>query len=65
MAKIKLFLFAFIAISMLSSCASTEKEDQDEHLSEERLYNKAHKQLAKTKYKKAAETLDKVELEYP
>lgn len=65
MAKIKLFLFAFIAISMLSSCASTEKEDAEENISVERLYNRGHKQLAKTKYKKAAETFEKVELEYP
>ncbi len=65
MAKIKLFLFAFAAISMLSSCASFEKEDKNERVSVERLYNRGHKQLAKTKYKKAAETFEKVELEYP
>lgn len=64
MAKLRLFLAAFIVFSMLGGCASSDKTE-DEHISVEHLYNRGHKQLAKTKYKKAAETFERVELEYP
>lgn len=64
MAKLRLFLLAFIACSMLGSCASSDKAEE-ERVSVEHLYNRGHKQLAKTKYKKAAETFEQVELEYP
>ncbi len=63
MAKIRLFLGAFVACGLLCGCASDK--DVDEHIAVERLYNRGHKQLVKTKYKKAAETFEKVELEYP
>lgn len=64
MAKIKLFLLLFISVAMLDACSST-KDEAEEHISVERLYNRGHKQLEKTKYKQAAETFEKVELEYP
>lgn len=63
MTKFKLFLLAFAAVSLLGGCASDKSKE--EHLSVERLYNRGYKQLEKTKYKKAAETFEKVELEYP
>lgn len=64
MAKLRLFLLAFIVFSMLGGCASSDKKEE-ERVSVEHLYNRGHKQLAKTKYKKAAETFEQVELEYP
>ena len=63
MLKFKLFLLAFLSVAVLNGCASTSSED--EHLSVEQLYNRGHDLLAKTKYKKAAETFEQVELEYP
>ena len=65
MSKLKLFLFCFSALLMLNACASSDSKNQEEHVSVERLYNRAHKQLEKTKYKEAAETFEQVELEYP
>lgn len=47
----------------VSACASTPEEP--EHLSVERLYNRAYKSLNKTQYTKAAENFEKVELEHP
>lgn len=64
MAKLRLFLLAFIAFSMLGGCVSSDKKEEG-RVSVEHLYNRGHKQLAKTKYKKAAETFEQVELEYP
>ena len=65
MAKLRLFLLCFSALLMLNACASSTSKTEEEHLSVERLYNRAHKQLEKTKYKQAAETFEQVELEYP
>ena len=63
MLKIRLFLLAFLSVALLSGCASTSNED--ERLSVEQLYNRGHELLEQTKYKKAAETFEQVELEYP
>lgn len=49
-------------ILVLGACSSTKTE---EHLSAERLYNRAYKSLNKTKYAKAAENFEKIELEHP
>lgn len=54
----------FISFALLGGCASSKNEDS-ERLPVERMYNRAHKQLVKTKYKQAAETFEQVELEYP
>lgn len=57
-------MLAFTAVLMLNGCAS-DTSDSAEPVSVEHLYNRGHKLLAKTKYKKAAETFEQVELEYP
>lgn len=48
---------------LLFGCASDEVDY--EKMTAEQLYNQAHDYLDETRYKKAAETFEKVELEYP
>ena len=64
MFKLKILVLLFVSIFLFSGCSST-KHDDNEQVSVEHLYNRAHKLLDKTKYKKAAETFEQVELEYP
>lgn len=62
MKKYKLLSLLFCS-TLLFGCAS---DDVDyEKMTAEQLYNKAHDYLDETRYKKAAETFEKVELEYP
>ena len=63
MSKLRIILSLFVSLALLSGCSLFKEEE--EHLSVDRLYNRAYKQLAKTQYKKAAENFEKVELEYP
>ncbi|MBR1649264.1 MAG: outer membrane protein assembly factor BamD [Alphaproteobacteria bacterium] len=62
MVKSKFLIWA-AALLILTGCAN--KDTEQEQLSVERLYNRAHKRLKKTQYKGAAETFEQVELEYP
>lgn len=48
---------------LLSSCASSDKEDVT--LPAENLYNRAYDNLEQTKYKKAAEQFEQLETEHP
>ena len=59
------FKFSALLLSsvLLFGCASLEVDY--EKMTAEQLYTSAHKDLVKTRYKKAAETFEKVELEYP
>ena len=62
MKKCKLLSLLF-ASALLFGCAS---DDVDlDNMTAEQLYNRAHDYLDETRYKKAAETFEKVELEYP
>lgn len=65
MAKFRLLLLLLVGFSVafLSACASDEAAE--ENMSVEELYNRGHYYMDKTRYKKAAETFEKVELEYP
>ncbi len=60
MKKIALML----GLLMLAGACSTAK-NSEEGLSAEHLYNRAYKELNKTKYAKAAADFEKVELEHP
>ena len=62
MKKYKLLSLMFCS-ALLFGCASDNVDL--EKISAEELYNQAHNYLAETRYKKAAETFEKVELEYP
>ncbi len=53
----------FSVMAMLASCASNKDKDAD--LPVEDLYNKAYEDLQATRYKKAAEGFERVEVEHP
>lgn len=63
MKKFTLLLSLFLVFGLLSGCSSTPETDDNK--SAEELYTKAFKDLNKTRYQKAAETFEKVELEHP
>lgn len=63
MVKLRLLILMLVPALLLAGCASDDTAD--ENLTAEELYNKAHDYLDRTSYKKAAETFEKVELEYP
>lgn len=63
MLKFKSLFALFLSMAMLSACASDSDKNQD--LTDEQLYQKAHDYLERTSYARAAETFEKVELEYP
>jgi len=63
MVKLRLLTMVLVPFLLLGGCASDDAAD--ENLTAEQLYNKAHDYLDRTSYKKAAETFEKVELEYP
>ncbi len=52
-----------LASVLLFGCAADEVDF--DKMTAEQLYNQAHDYLSETRYKKAAETFEKVELEYP
>lgn len=56
-------LSMLIAPFFIWSCASDEIDYNN--MTAEELYNQAHDYLSETRYKKSAETFEKVELEYP
>ncbi len=62
MKKYKLLSLLFGSV-LLFGCAS--EEINRDNMTAEELYNQAHDYLTETRYKKAAETFEKVELEYP
>ncbi|MFI3240942.1 MAG: outer membrane protein assembly factor BamD [Alphaproteobacteria bacterium] len=59
----KKFLYVLLILSTVA-CSSTPKEEPPVETAEI-LYNQAYNYLEQTKYKKASETFEKVELEYP
>lgn len=63
MKKLKLFLVCIFCLGLTVGCSSTKEAEKTQ--TAEELYNQAHDDLDKTAYKKAAETFEKVELEYP
>ena len=63
MKKLKLFWVCVFCLGLTVGCSSTKEVEKPQ--TAEELYNQAHDDLDKTSYKKAAETFEKVELEYP
>ncbi len=59
----KTLLLIGLGLSLLTGCSSAP--DGESHLSAEQLYDQAYKNLNKTRYVKAAETFEKIELEHP
>ena len=57
------FLPAMFAVFLLTGCAGNDVDLNT--MGAEELYNQAHVYLEETRYKKSAETFEKVELEYP
>lgn len=62
MKKSLLILGAVLSLSLLSACATKEKEEPK---TAEGLYTQAKEYLDKTSYTKSAETFEKIELEHP
>ena len=56
-------ILGLLVVLALASCAATD--EMKENASVEELYNKAFDDLQKTKYKKAAEEFEQVEIEHP
>lgn len=63
MKKFTLLVCCVLCLGLLNACSSTP--EVEEHKTAEQLYNSAYKLLNKTRYAKAAETFEQVELEHP
>lgn len=65
MKKIVLALSLFLVVGLTSGCSSTSRVEEENAKTAEQLYMSGYKNLNKTRWQRAAETFEKVELEHP